>query len=142
MNYLLYLYFLLIYNLAIFHKFYEDLDDIVKNIISTKTSDIIIAYGINNWVAKIFINKIIADKQKDRKIGLKFKIINFNAYIHMGDDYIMDKLCKEMGLNPDKCNFDGFQKAIEKYFNKSEEEEDDDNYIQDNSEKLRVSIRL
>ena len=59
----------------------------------------------------------------------------------MGDDYIMDKLCKEMGLNPDKCNFDGFQKAIEKYFNRTEEE-DDGNYMQDNSEKLRVTIKL
>ena len=58
----------------------------------------------------------------------------------MGDDYIMDKLCKEMGLNPDKCNFDGFQKAIEKYFNRTEEEEEDEGgYVQENSEKLKVN---
>jgi hypothetical protein len=57
----------------------------------------------------------------------------------MGDDYIMDKLCKEMGLNPDKCNFGGFQKAIEKYFNKSEEDDEEMNYGQENSDKLKVN---
>jgi hypothetical protein len=84
----------------------------VKNIKKTGKSDVVISFGNNSYVSKIFVEDIVSKEYGDNN----YTIINFNAYIHSTEDFIFKKLCQKLGIKNDKNGFSGSQKALEDYF--------------------------
>jgi hypothetical protein len=84
----------------------------VKNIKKTGKSDVVISFGNNSYVSKIFLEDIVSKESGDNN----YIFINFNAYIHSTEDFIFKKLCQKLGIKADKNGFAGSQKLLEDYF--------------------------
>lgn len=109
---------------------YQDYYRIIQNIIKTSESDIVINFGINNYVSKIFIEEIL-DSCKEKFKKYEVEKIYLNANIHSSEDYILKKICRTLGLNPEKNNFDKAREEIEEYYKE---------YKKQNSNKFLIII--
>jgi hypothetical protein len=104
-------------NSVIFNSSYEKFTEIIDNIYHTKRSDILISYGNNSFVSRIFIQERLKELYgEDDYEREHFTIINFNAYIHSTEDYIFRKICKELDIEIEKSGFDSSHKALENYY--------------------------
>lgn len=117
--------------------------NIINNIKTTGQSDIIISYGINNYISKIFIENILninedqvknneeqeQEEENDRRIDeednnneiynkQKVKLLHFNSIIHNTEDYILKKFyeCLFDRNKERRINFDNRQREIEDYY--------------------------
>lgn len=77
-------------------------------------SDIMISYGNNSYVSKIFVKDIIQKKFQNNPD--KYIIMNFNAYIHTTEDRILKDICKQMDIDTERPGFTEHQHAIEEYY--------------------------
>lgn len=94
---------------------YEDYNHIINNIIKTSQSDIIINFGINNFISKIFIEEVLKSNRKKLE-SFQIEKVYLNANIHSTEDYILKKICKALDLNPERNGFDGAREEIEEYY--------------------------
>lgn len=100
---------------AIFKKYYPRFDEIIENVKLNGKSDIILSYGNNNNVLKVFLNEILSQKEKIN--DLSYTTITFNGYIHTTEDYVLKTLCNRLDV-PSRSGFDNYQKVLEEYLQK------------------------
>ncbi len=84
----------------------------MKNIKKTGKSDVVISFGNNSYVSKVFLEEIVFHEYEENN----FIFIYFNAYIHSTEDYIFKKLCQKLGIKGERNGFAGMQTALEDYF--------------------------
>ena len=88
--------------------------ELIENINRTNQSDIILSYGNNNYIVKIFLEHYL---EKDYK--RKYISFTFNGFVHTTEEYVLKKICQKLNIEFEKAGFENYQKAIENYFNKS-----------------------
>lgn len=98
----------------IFKDKYEEYRQIIMNVVESKSSDIILSYGNNNYVLKVFLDDILAKQQKLKKIT--YNTIKFNGYIHTTEEYVLKTLCHKLGVSTTRAGFDNLQRALETHF--------------------------
>jgi hypothetical protein len=102
------------------------------NIIKSSESDIVINYGINNYVSRIFIEDIKENlSEKIRQKNLEVEKLYFNANIHSSEDYIIKKIYKALDIDSDRTTFDKARTEIEEYYK---------NYKKNKSNKFLIII--
>lgn len=104
---------------VIFKDYYLKFNEIITNLFLSGKSDIILSYGNNNFVLKVFLDEILSQKQKLKE--LTYTTIKFNGYIHTTEDYVLKTLCTKLNISPERCGFDNYQKALENFFSKQED---------------------
>lgn len=103
-----------LYNyIAIFGKEYNKYKELISNIFLNKKSEIVLCYGNNNYVLKIFLNQIL--EQKHEEDNLLYTTISLNGYIHTTEDYALKKICQSLNIKPKRAGFDNYQKDLEYY---------------------------
>ncbi len=102
------------------------------NIIKSSESDIVINYGTNNYVSKIFIEDIKDNlSEKIRQKDLEVEKLYFNANIHSSEDYIIKRIYKALDIDFDRKTFDKARTEIEDYYK---------NYKKNKSNKFLIII--
>ena len=95
---------------AIFKSYYPQFDEIIENTKLNGTSDIILSYGNNNYVLKVFLDEILQQKAKCNDIS--YTTITFNGYIHTTEDYVLKTLCNKLNIYS-RSGFDSYQKELQ-----------------------------
>ena len=102
-------------NYDILHLIFQDsipeYIQLVENMSQTNQSDIVLSYGNNNYVLKIFLEHYLVKDYKGNYI-----ILNFDGYIHTTEDYVLKAICQRLNIEFEKAGFENYQKAIENYF--------------------------
>ena len=88
--------------------------DLIENIKETNESDIILSYGNNNYVVKIFLENYLEKEYIGKYISL-----SFNGFVNTTEEYVLRKICQKLNIEYEKAGFENYQKAIENYFKKS-----------------------
>ena len=101
---------------AIFKSYYPQFDEIIENTKLNGTSDIILSYGNNNYVLKVFLDEILQQKAKCNDIS--YTTITFNGYIHTTEDYVLKTLCNKLNIYS-RSGFDSYQKELQAHFEKT-----------------------
>ena len=103
-------------NYDILHLIFQDsipeYIQLVENMSQTNQSDIVLSYGNNNYVLKIFLEHYLVKEYKGNYI-----ILNFDGYIHTTEDYVLKAICQRLNIEFEKAGFENYQKEIENYFN-------------------------
>lgn len=73
----------------------------------------IICYGNNHPVLKVFLNEILVQQRKFNQ--LNYNTLSFNGYIHNSEDYIMKKICKLITAGESRSGYDNYIHTLENY---------------------------
>lgn len=112
----------------IFSEYKSTSEELISNILNTKSSDIILSYGNNNYILGILIEHILSKKLKHDS-SFSYTTIKFNGYIHTTEDYVLKSLCEKLNIPKPRAGFDNYQKSLFSYFEKAKKHHCNDNSI-------------
>ena len=92
--------------------------ELIENIKETNQSDIILSYGNNNYIVKIFLEHYL-----ENEFNGKYISFTFNGFVHTTEEYVLKKICQKLNIEFEKAGFENYQKAIDNYFKKSNNKE-------------------
>ena len=92
--------------------------ELIENIKETNQSDIILSYGNNNYIVKIFLEHYL-----ENEFNGKYISFTFNGFVHTTEEYVLKKICQKLNIEFGKAGFENYQKAIDNYFKKSNNKE-------------------
>ena len=112
----------------IFAEYTSTCDELLSNILLTKSSDVVLSYGNNNYILGILIDHLLYKKYKHDE-GFNYTTIKFNGYIHTTEDYVLKTICDKLNVRKPRAGFDNYQKSLFAYFDKAKATKHVDNHI-------------
>lgn len=112
----------------IFTEYTSTCEELVSNILLTKSSDVVLSYGNNNYILGILIDHILYKKYKHDD-SFSYTTIKFNGYIHTTEDYVLKTICDKLNVRKPRSGFDNYQKSLFAYFDKAKATKHVDNHI-------------
>ena len=112
----------------IFAEYAATSEELLSNIHLTKTSDVVLSYGNNNYILGILIDHLL---HKRLKADSRFTYTNikFNGYIHTTEDYVLKTLCERLNVRKPRAGFDNYQKSLFAHFDSARATKHDDDHI-------------
>lgn len=101
---------------AIFKQYYLQFEEIIENTKLNGASDIILSYGNNNYVLKVFLDELL--KKKANLNDISYTTITFNGYIHTTEENVLKTLCNKLNIQS-RSGFDSYQKELQAHFEKT-----------------------
>ena len=112
----------------IFAEYTSTCDELLSNILLTKSSDVVLSYGNNNYILGILIDHLLYKKYKHDD-SFTYTTIKFNGYIHTTEDYVLKTICDKLNVRKPRAGFDNYQKSLFAYFDKAKATKHVDNHI-------------